>query len=159
MGLVLQLGQRPLQKFSLGAGVEVVALVVEAVGQGVRSIRRVARHQVQRLAFLGKADAGRVDRLAATLGPLEALSLDQRDGHVDLLEVLFVVRALGFDLLAQGIEVVVGDVGARTIGPAQCGQHLGRGQVVVGGQLGGGGVAVQLGWRRRQYVVAAVHLL
>ena len=57
----------------------------------VRGIGRIACRQVQRLAFLGKADTCGVNRLARPLGQLEAIGFNQCDGHVDFFEVLFVV--------------------------------------------------------------------
>ena len=159
VGLVLQLAQRPLQKARLGQRVKVVALVVKAARQCMGGVCGVCGAEVELFFIFGKADAGGVHGAAAALGAVKAVGLHQGNGHVDFFEVGFVLRPLRLDLQAQGVEVVVGHVGARTVGLAQGGQHFGGGQVVVGSQLGGCGVGVQLGRRGGQLVTTAVYLL
>ena len=69
------------------------------------------------------------------------------------------LRPLRLDYRPRASRVELGHVGARTVGLAQGGQHFGGGQVVVGSQLGGCGVGVQLGRRGGQLVTTAVYLL
>ena len=105
--VALQQAQRPIQKFGLGRGVEVVALVVEAGLQGQRGMGRVLGLLLEWFALFRKADAGGVDALAIHLGMVEALGLDQGHGHFDFVPGFLVLAALGFDLQRQGIEVML----------------------------------------------------